>query len=108
MSDYLDTGKAFRLKRHFLKWRADSRNGKLFFFKTLSGFIDHDRVGIKGSDRKQNCGTGQTAAYLGQLLFPVTALDADPVMIDKARQRFKKEQLSIPAVRSPLEEMLMR
>lgn len=36
------------------------------------------------------CGTGQTAVYLGQLLFPVTALDADPVMIDKARQRFKK------------------
>jgi len=51
------------------------------------------------------CGTGQTAAYLGQLLFPVTALDADPAMIDKAQQRFKKEQLSIPVVHSPLEEM---
>lgn len=32
------------------------------------------------------CGTGQTAAYLGHLLFPVTALDSDAVMICKAKK----------------------
>ncbi|MDI3411846.1 class I SAM-dependent methyltransferase [Bacillus sonorensis] len=33
-----------------------------------------------------DCGTGQTAAYLGQLLFSVTALDSDAVMLDKAKK----------------------
>ncbi|KAA6482596.1 class I SAM-dependent methyltransferase [Bacillus swezeyi] len=51
------------------------------------------------------CGTGQTAAYLSHLLFPVSALDSDAVMIDKAIKRFEKERLSIPAFHAYIEEM---
>ncbi len=29
-------------------------------------------------------GTGQTAAYLGHLLYPVTCVDKDPLMLEKA------------------------
>ncbi|MFN2745719.1 class I SAM-dependent methyltransferase [Bacillus sp. z60-18] len=50
------------------------------------------------------CGTGQTAAYLSHLQFPVTALDSDPVMIEKAKKRFAKEQLSVPLFQSRLEK----
>ncbi|MEH6974020.1 class I SAM-dependent methyltransferase [Bacillus sp. JJ675] len=50
------------------------------------------------------CGTGQTAAYLGHLLFPVTALDSDAVMICKAKKRFADEDLSIPVVHSQIEK----
>ncbi|ASB88832.1 class I SAM-dependent methyltransferase [Bacillus sonorensis] len=50
------------------------------------------------------CGTGQTAAYLGQLLFSVTALDSDAVMLDKAKKRFADEGLSIPVVHTQIEE----
>lgn len=32
------------------------------------------------------CGTGQTAAYLGHLLYPVTVVDKDPVMLEKAKK----------------------
>lgn len=32
------------------------------------------------------CGTGQTAAYLGHLLYPVTVVDKDPIMLEKAKK----------------------
>ncbi|NPC93108.1 methyltransferase domain-containing protein [Bacillus sp. WMMC1349] len=50
------------------------------------------------------CGTGQTATYLRHLLFPVTALDSDEVMIDKAKKRFAREKLTIPIVHSQIEK----
>ena len=36
------------------------------------------------------CGTGQTAAYLGHLLYPVTCVDKDPLMLEKAAKHFKE------------------
>ncbi|ASS71432.1 class I SAM-dependent methyltransferase [Bacillus atrophaeus] len=51
------------------------------------------------------CGTGQTAAYLGHLLYPVTVIDKDPVMLEKAKKRFASEGLSIPAYLANLEEL---
>ncbi|UTL70963.1 class I SAM-dependent methyltransferase [Bacillus halotolerans] len=51
------------------------------------------------------CGTGQTAAYLGHLLYPVTVVDKDPVMLEKAKKRFANEGLAIPAYLGDLEHL---
>lgn len=51
------------------------------------------------------CGTGQTAAYLGHLLYPVTVVDKDPIMLEKAKKRFANEGLAIPAYQAELEHL---
>ncbi|MGF7532927.1 class I SAM-dependent methyltransferase [Bacillus mexicanus] len=51
------------------------------------------------------CGTGQTAAYLGHLLYPVTVVDKDPIMLQKAKNRFTNEGLAIPAYQAELEHL---
>ncbi|NTU25445.1 methyltransferase domain-containing protein [Bacillus tequilensis] len=51
------------------------------------------------------CGTGQTAAYLGHLLYPVTVVDKDPIMLEKAKRRFANEGLAIPAYQAELEHL---
>lgn len=39
------------------------------------------------------CGTGQTAAYLGHLLYPVTVVDRDPIMLEKAKKDLRMKGL---------------
>ncbi len=39
------------------------------------------------------CGTGQTAAYLGHLLYPVTVVDKDPIMLEKAKKDLQMKGL---------------
>lgn len=51
------------------------------------------------------CGTGQTAAYLGHLLYPVTCVDKDPLMLEKAAKRFAAEGLTIPGYLAELERL---
>ncbi|KXZ21701.1 class I SAM-dependent methyltransferase [Bacillus nakamurai] len=51
------------------------------------------------------CGTGQTAAYLGHMLYPVTCVDKDPLMLEKAAKRFAAEGLSIPSHLGELEQL---
>ncbi|ALC81320.1 MULTISPECIES: class I SAM-dependent methyltransferase [Bacillus] len=50
------------------------------------------------------CGTGQTAAYLKQLSFPVIALEPNLLMADKAAVRFEMKGLSIPIYHEKIEQ----
>lgn len=52
------------------------------------------------------CGTGQTSAYLGKTYgCKIAALDHHPVMVEKAKQRFNKENLSIKLVKGSSEKI---
>ncbi|MGY0694883.1 class I SAM-dependent methyltransferase [Virgibacillus sp. FSP13] len=50
------------------------------------------------------CGTGQTAAYLAQAYgCNVTALDLHPLMVEKAKERFKRENVAVRLVEGDIE-----
>lgn len=52
------------------------------------------------------CGTGQTAAYIARKYkCHVTALDVDPTMLEKCRQRMDEEALSVEIVRGDAENL---
>ncbi|MBL5771325.1 class I SAM-dependent methyltransferase [Heyndrickxia sporothermodurans] len=52
------------------------------------------------------CGTGQTSAYLAEMYkCDVTALDIHPVMIEKAKKRFKERDLPINTIQSSVENI---
>ncbi|MEK5522775.1 class I SAM-dependent methyltransferase [Heyndrickxia sp. FSL W8-0423] len=52
------------------------------------------------------CGTGQTSAYLAERYkCDVTALDIHPVMIEKAKKRFKERHLPIKTIQSSVENI---
>ncbi|TSB47096.1 class I SAM-dependent methyltransferase [Alkalicoccobacillus porphyridii] len=52
------------------------------------------------------CGTGQTASYLSSTFHcDVTAIDAHPVMIEKARNRFNAEDQSTRLIKASIEAM---
>ncbi|MDQ0215333.1 ubiquinone/menaquinone biosynthesis C-methylase UbiE [Oikeobacillus pervagus] len=52
------------------------------------------------------CGTGQTASYIAKNYnCHVIALDLHPIMIKKAKERFKREKLSIHLVQGSVEKI---
>lgn len=52
------------------------------------------------------CGTGQTSAYLAkEYKCQVTAIDHHPIMVEKAKQRFSRENLSIPVFQGSIEKL---
>ncbi|MFE8701963.1 class I SAM-dependent methyltransferase [Cytobacillus sp. FJAT-54145] len=52
------------------------------------------------------CGTGQTAAYIAKTYScSVTALDHHPLMIRKAKERFKKEGVPVHLVQGSIEQL---
>lgn len=52
------------------------------------------------------CGTGQTSAYLAkEFKCQVTAIDHHPIMVEKAKQRFTRENLSIPVFQGSIEKL---
>lgn len=55
------------------------------------------------------CGTGQTAAYLAKTYgCHVTALDRHPIMLQKARRRFTKENVTIELVQGDIENIPLK
>lgn len=51
------------------------------------------------------CGTGQTAAYLAtQYGAKVTAMDINPIMIEKAKNRMEKYQLPVEIIQGSIEK----
>lgn len=66
----------------------------------LKGFpINHHRKVLDAG-----CGTGQTAAYLARTYdWEITALDQHPLMLEKARVRFEKENITVRLVEGKLE-----
>ncbi|MER1986481.1 MAG: class I SAM-dependent methyltransferase [Solibacillus sp.] len=52
------------------------------------------------------CGTGQTAAYLSQKYGAnVTGIDMNPVMVEKAKKRMSKNDLSVNLLQCAVEEI---
>lgn len=52
------------------------------------------------------CGTGQTSAFLAkEYKCRVTAIDHHPIMVEKAKQRFASENLSISVTQGSIEEI---
>lgn len=55
------------------------------------------------------CGTGQTAAYLAaQYGAKVTAIDINPIMIEKAKNRVKQHQLSVEIMQASIENFPLK
>ncbi|MFS0656697.1 class I SAM-dependent methyltransferase [Bacillus sp. 179-C3.3 HS] len=67
--------------------------------------IEHVKLSPDERILDVGCGTGQTAAYLGNLGFQVDAIDTHPLMVEKANLRFKKEELPLTALRASVENL---
>lgn len=66
--------------------------------------LQHLSISTKTRIIDIGCGTGQTAAFI-QKTYPcqVTALDQNKLMVEKARERFKKENLDIELIEGDAE-----
>lgn len=55
------------------------------------------------------CGTGQSAAYLAEhYKANVTAMDINPIMIEKAKSRMKKYQLPVNVIQGSIEDFPLK
>ncbi|MHC0037660.1 class I SAM-dependent methyltransferase [Pseudoneobacillus sp. C159] len=55
------------------------------------------------------CGTGQTAAYLAARFgAKVTAMDINPIMIEKAKSRMQKHQLPVEVIQGSIEQCSLK
>lgn len=58
--------------------------------------LSQEKIKARSKILDVGCGTGQTSAYIAKNYgCDVTALDCHPLMIEKAQQRFIKENLTI-------------
>ncbi|WP_084374855.1 class I SAM-dependent methyltransferase [Neobacillus soli] len=65
-----------------------------------------EKITSKSKILDAGCGTGQTAAYLSQQYNAnVTCLEINPIMIEKARERFKKLKLPIQLLQGSIEKL---
>ncbi|MBS4172642.1 class I SAM-dependent methyltransferase [Bacillus sp. FJAT-49736] len=68
--------------------------------------LENEKITTKTSILDAGCGTGQTSAYLAdRYKCQVTAIDHHPIMVEKARQRFIRENLSVPVIQGSIEEL---
>ncbi|MGE6629726.1 class I SAM-dependent methyltransferase [Bacillus sp. NPDC077027] len=73
-------------------------------FELTKTLIEHAKLSPKQRILDVGCGTGQTAAYLGNLGFQVEAIDVHPLMVEKANHRFQLEDLPLKAIESSIEK----
>ncbi|MBD3858536.1 class I SAM-dependent methyltransferase [Bacillus sp. 28A-2] len=94
MSDYVD------MLAHF--GVSGAHPGGIELTKTM---IEHIRLTPDARILDVGCGTGQTAAYLGNVGYQVEAIDTHPLMIEKANLRFEREDLPIRALQASVEHL---
>ncbi|MEI4788777.1 methyltransferase domain-containing protein [Bacillus sp. FJAT-53060] len=94
MSDYVEMLAYFGV--------SGAHPGGIELTKTM---IEHIKLDRDERILDAGCGTGQTAAYLGNLGFEVEAVDMHPLMIEKANLRFKREELPIRALQASVENL---
>lgn len=94
MSDYVEMLAYFGV--------SGAHPGGIELTKTM---IEHIKLAPDERILDAGCGTGQTAAYLGNLGFQVAAIDTHPLMIEKANLRFEREELPIRALQASIEHL---
>ncbi|WP_353855520.1 class I SAM-dependent methyltransferase [Bacillus sp. Bos-x628] len=94
MSDYVEMLAYFGV--------SGAHPGGIELTKTM---IEHSKLLFDQRILDIGCGTGQTAAYLGNLGFHVDAIDTHPLMVEKANLRFKREELPINAIQASVENL---
>jgi SAM-dependent methyltransferase len=77
--------------------------GGLTLTKSL---LEKEKLGPRCKVLDAGCGTGQTAAYIAKTYgCHVTAIDQHPVMIQKAKQRFQRDNIKADAIQGNIEQM---
>ncbi|KPN15301.1 SAM-dependent methyltransferase [Bacillus australimaris] len=94
MSDYVEMLAYFGV--------SSAHPGGIELTKTM---LEHIKLPPRARILDAGCGTGQTAAYLGNVGYQVEAIDTHPLMIDKANVRFKREELPIRALEASIEQL---
>lgn len=75
-------------------------------FNLTKNMLSQEYITKDSSILDAGCGTGQTAAYLyQQYKAKVTGLEINPIMIEKAKDRFQRLQLPIHLVQGSIEEI---
>ncbi|MBK3496267.1 class I SAM-dependent methyltransferase [Viridibacillus sp. YIM B01967] len=65
-------------------------------FNLTQSILEDESIQSNESVLEIGCGTGQTAAFLAeQFNCQVTAIDKHPIMIEKARERFKNNEIPV-------------
>ncbi|KLK99161.1 SAM-dependent methyltransferase [Bacillus pumilus] len=94
MSDYVEMLAYFGV--------SGAHPGGIELTKTM---IEHIKLPPHARILDAGCGTGQTAAYLGNIGYQVEAIDTHPLMIEKANLRFKREELPTRALEASIEQL---
>ena len=75
-------------------------------FSLTQSIMEAENIPPKQSVLDIGCGTGQTAAFLAERFnCHVTAVDNHPLMVEKARQRFKNSKSSVKVVEGDVQNM---
>ncbi|MET0960003.1 MAG: class I SAM-dependent methyltransferase, partial [Psychrobacillus psychrotolerans] len=75
-------------------------------FNLTQSILEAENIPPKQSVLDIGCGTGQTAAFLAERFnCHVTAVDNHPLMVEKARQRFKNSESSVHVVEGDVQSM---
>ncbi len=68
--------------------------------------LQNENISLNTTILDAGCGTGQTSAFLAmEYNCQVTAIDHHPVMVEKAKQRFAREKLSISVTQGSIEDI---
>ncbi|AOC56461.1 MULTISPECIES: class I SAM-dependent methyltransferase [Bacillus] len=94
MSDYVEMLAYFGV--------SSAHPGGIELTKTM---LEHIKLTPDARILDAGCGTGQTAAYLGNIGYQVEAIDTHPLMIEKANLRFEREELPIRALQASIEQL---
>lgn len=75
-------------------------------FNLTKAILENENIQPNESVLDVGCGTGQTAAFLAEKYnCQVTAIDNHPIMIQKARQRFKKIKVPVMVLEEDLHNL---
>lgn len=75
-------------------------------FSLTQSILEAENISPTQSVLDIGCGTGQTAAFLAERFnCQVTAIDKHPIMVEKARQRFKNSKSSVHVVDGDVQNM---
>lgn len=75
-------------------------------FSLTKQLLKDEKISSFDSFLDIGCGTGQTAAFVKkQFNCSVTAVDCHPIMINKAKKRFEKEQVQVALVKEDVQSL---
>ncbi|QUG41762.1 methyltransferase domain-containing protein [Psychrobacillus sp. INOP01] len=75
-------------------------------FSLTKSILEVEKIQPNESVLDIGCGTGQTAAFIAERFnCQVIAIDNHPIMVDKARQRFYKNEATVKVIKGDIQNM---